>query len=530
MIADLRTLESGATFEADLCVIGAGAAGITIAREFAGRQTSVLLLESGGLEFEGATQALYDYENAGLPRVPIPSRIRFFGGTTNIWDGRTAPLSDYNFSKRDWVPLSGWPIERAALFPFYARAARIIGLEINQNETEIAPLLETPLPAFDTSKVVPQFWQFKPGQPTRFGQAYRSDVESASNIRVLLHANVTNIQAAPNGGRVEYLDVSTLEGRKAKVRARAYVLAAGGIENARILLLSDGVERRGLGNRHDNVGRHFMEHPQTDAAQALVRDPYRFRTTFSGSWLRRLHNAHVLTGIALSHDLQSRQHVLDCGTIFNYGDEETGTAALQRLIAHEYGGDRAAAIRHDVWRVMTDLDGVVVNARQKVMLPSKEAYAAPRNIVLTVDIEQVPNPNSRIMLSEGRERDALGLRRTRIDWRVTDLERRTALAFVRAVGEEFGRLGIGRLQIANWLLDDTQPVNFRDVHHHMGTTRMSSNPETGVVSGDCQVFGVDNLYVAGASVFPTSGFVNPTLTIVTLAIRLADHLKDTLKA
>ena len=141
---------------------------------------------------------------------------------------------------------------------------------------------------------------------------------------------------------------------------------------------------------------------------------------------------------------------------------------------------------------------------------------------LNVRLEQTPNPNSRITLSQ--DLDALGLKRLNLDWRLTELEKRTVKVLAMTIGSEFGRLNMGRFQLPQWLVEDGDP-GWTGGCHHMGTTRMSDNPKLGVVNSDCRVHGVNNLYVAGSSVFPTSGFVNPTFTIVALALRLVDHLR-----
>ncbi len=527
MIDDLRALQDGTILECDLCIIGAGAAGIALAREFIGRSYSVLLLESGGLEFEAETQRLYDFENVGLSRSS-ETRMRYFGGTTNVWEGRCALLSDADFRPRPWVADSGWPLSSADLEPYYGAAHTVCHLALNTYRQKVGPLLGGWTPAFDRSKLKNQFWQFGPASTTRFGVDYRGDLAKSANVRVLLHANATNLQLSPNAAAVEHVDIRTLDGLTARVRARFVVLACGGIENARLLLLSNGVEPHGLGNRHDLVGRYFMEHPRSVCADIVARDDYQFETTYSGYW--HPSGAHFLMGVALSPAAQARDELMSCAAIFEYDEaSNSGTRALQRLL-HRGGAEdadtTADAMLRDVWRVMTDLDEVVVNGRRKVLLPGKDVYIRPQRITMTCDVEQAPNPDSRVTLS--RERDALGLNKARLDWRISERERRTVAAFARAVGEEFGRLNIARVRLADELTDPSLPGQWEEAHHHMGTTRMASMPQNGVVSRDCQVFGTSNLYVAGSSVFPTTGFVNPTLTIIALALRLADHLRSRL--
>ena len=524
MIDDLRASPTGATFECDLCIIGAGAAGITIARQFLGGPHSVLLLESGGLEFEADTQALYEFENVGLPRIR-DSRYRFFGGTTNAWDGRCAPLSAIDFAYRPWVEYSGWPLTAADLQPYADAAHAECGLALNLYQDRLAAALGIALPPLDRSKLLPHFWQFSPQGPKRFGPAHREELERARNVRVLLHANATKLQTAPSGRAVDWIDIRTLGGVSGRVRARFVILCCGGVENARLLLLSDSVEAGGLGNGHDLVGRFLMDHPRRVCASILARDAYEFQDYFSG--YRDRAGARFVLGVELSPQLQERQELLNCGALFfSTDDEASGTLALLRLLGRQGTEHGVQEIMRDVWRVMADLDDVTINVRRRVLLPGRDMVITPRTTVMLSDVEQAPNRESRVTLS--RERDALGLNHARVDWRITDQERRTMSALTTAVGEEFGRMNLARVRMEEWLTDAGAAQDYREAHHHMGTTRMGGAADAGVVNRDCQVFGVDNLYVAGSSVFPTSGHVNPTLTIVTLSLRLADHLASRL--
>jgi choline dehydrogenase-like flavoprotein len=520
MIQDLRNTEHGTTFECDVCIIGAGAAGITIARQFIGRATSVILVESGGLEFEEATQQLYAFENAGLPRVR-DTRYRYFGGTTNAWDGRCAPLSATDFAPRPWVAHSGWPLTARDLNPYHDAAHAECGLRLSEYTARPGADYGIELPALERARVQPHFWQFNPDGPLRFGVAHRTAFAESRNVRVLLHANATNLQAAPNGGAVEFVDIRTLEGVAGRIRARFVVLCCGGVENARLLLLSNTVAARGLGNGRDLVGRFLMDHPRRASAELVARDDFAFQDLFAG--YRHRSGARLLLGVELGPDLMARQELLNCGALFfGTDDESSGTLALLRLLGRRGADDRRSGMAQDIQRVMADLDDVVINARRRFLRPDKDMVIRPRTTTMLCDVEQAPNPESRVTLT--RERDALGLPKARLDWRVTDQERRTIRALTIAVAQEFGRLNLARVKLADWLDDQSGPPSYHESHHHMGTTRMAASPSSGVVSPDARVFGMDNLYVAGSSVFPTSGHVNPTLTIVMLSLRLADHL------
>jgi len=524
VIDDLRERPAGDVVHCDLCIIGAGAAGITIARQFIGGPHSVVLLESGGMDLEPDTQALYEFENVGLPRIR-DSRYRYFGGTTNAWDGRCAPLSAIDFAYRPWVENSGWPLTPGDLQPYGDAAHLECGLALNLYQDRLADALGIALPPLDRGKLQPHFWQFGPAGPKRFGPAHREELERATNVQVLLHANATNLQAAPGGRAVESIDIRTLGGVRGQVRPRVVILCCGGVENARLLLLSNSVASAGLGNGKDLVGRFLMDHPRRVCASILPRDAYAFQDIFSG--YRNRGGARFVLGVELSPALQERQALLNCGALFfSRDDPASGTLALLRLLGRQGSDHGASDIMRDVWRVMADLDEVTVNLRRRVLLPGRDMVITPETTVMLADVEQAPNRESRVTLS--RERDALGLNRAKIDWRIGDQERRTMGALTQAAGEEFGRMNLARVRLEDWLTDAGATQDYREAHHHMGTTRMASGPATGVVDRDCRVFGVDNLYVAGSSVFPTSGHVNPTLTIVTLSLRLADHLASRL--
>jgi hypothetical protein len=198
MLRDARELDDVGMIECDLCIVGGGAAGITLARSFIGKALRVCLLESGGLEIEEEIQALYRGKNLGLPYFDLDTcRLRFFGGSTNHWAGRCRPLDELDFAPRPWVRLSGWPISRADLEPFYRQAQELCQLGAYDYTPE--PWLDPGqqvLP-FDPAILLSRVWQFSP--PTAFGEVYRAELESAVNVDVLLHASVVDITTSESG-------------------------------------------------------------------------------------------------------------------------------------------------------------------------------------------------------------------------------------------------------------------------------------------------------------------------------------------
>ena len=248
MLIDARTVPRNKTFEADLCIVGAGAAGITIAREFANKGVSVILLESGGFEFGQKTQDLYAGQAIGRFRHSKRSyvsrvRLRYFGGSTNHWEGWCRPLDAIDFEERSWIPHSGWPFPKSELAAFYKKACDLCEIKPFDYDPQTAlSSSRPPLTIGRNDGIVTKTYHISP--PTRFGEVYRNEVVDAPNIQVLLHANVVDIVANANASAVDLMEVQTLSGNRLWVRARTYVLATGGIENSRILLFSGSTRIR----------------------------------------------------------------------------------------------------------------------------------------------------------------------------------------------------------------------------------------------------------------------------------------------
>ena len=266
MLHDALEIADGTVLEADLAIVGAGPAGITLARAVAGRGRRVLLLEGGGREYEADSQDLYAGTNVGLPYYELEAaRLRMLGGTTNHWTGRSVPLDANVFEHRDWVPHSGWPFGLDELLPYYQRAQEVLKLGPFVYQPE--PAARLPLDPAVIRHGFRQIHQFS------FGEAYGPELAAADQIDLVLHANVTDIQAHADLRRVERLAIRTLDGRRLSARARAFALACGGLETARLLLASNRQAPAGLGNQNDVVGRYFMEHLDADSGVFLPSDP-----------------------------------------------------------------------------------------------------------------------------------------------------------------------------------------------------------------------------------------------------------------
>lgn len=536
MLIDARTLPEDTLVEHDICIIGGGAAGITMAREFIDQPYQVCLLESGGLDFDEVTQSLYTGDNIGLPYYPLnEARGRYLGGSTNLWGGWSRPFDDIDFEYRPWMPYSGWPFSKAELDPYYKRAQKACNLgpfeydltywkdALDQSKLQSLPFLG--------DQIVTYLWQVIPPTHLRFGEAYRADINQARNINTYLNANVVEIETNDTTQAVTRLRVASLEGKKFWVRAKVFILAAGGIENPRLLLVSNKVQSTGLGNQYDLVGRFFMEHPILRSGKVLLSNPAALYTQKN----IQVGETFVGAGLGLSKAVQEREQVLNFATRLKPILPEWVEAVnrLKYRIQHAKEPEAFPTVMADrTYKsdkpVMEDLGKVIANfdsiaARALAKLSNKSFYSRQSNLCKThLVAEQAPNPDSRITLS--RDRDRLGLNRVQLDWRLSPIDKYTIQRSQQILAQEFERSGLGQLEI-EISDDDTSWPTFYGCYHHMGTTRMSTNPRQGVVNEHCQVHGISNLYIAGSSVFPTGGFANPTLTIIAVAIRLADHIK-----
>lgn len=491
MFVDGRTIEAGATLEADVCIAGAGAAGMTLALDLRASGLSVLLLESGGLRREPETQQLSDGRMVGIDTWDLRSmRIRALGGATGHWAGWCRPLMGQDFEPRDYIPFSGWPLRYADLVPWYQRACQTleIGAFVWNSAARAKAMGKALLPLGPA--IHQRYYQFSP--PTRFARVYGGALEKAEDVRVVSHTNLTDIRLESDGGRVDTVTCRTLEGTSFYVHANRYVLAMGGIENPRVLLASRSQQPEGVANGHDVVGRYFMEHPHYYGSVGLVHSAkldLAFYTRVASD-LKRANGTpvRVLGAVGLAPDVSRREKLLNFSATFQEPSENSQT-------------------------------GVLPAATTQVLLTrGRGEFQAAE---LSVRAEQSPLADSRVTLTE--ELDPVGMPRVALDWKIApedDVQMRRALVIL---GRELAAAGVAR----TWIPGDASRFVWRPSPggHHLGTTRMGTDPAVSVVDADCRTHQVSNLFIAGSSVFTTGGDSNPTLTIVALAHRLAETLK-----
>ncbi|WP_279599181.1 GMC family oxidoreductase [Methylobacterium sp. J-076] len=550
LIRHAATIDEGHELVADLCIVGAGAAGITLALQFAGTGLRVLLLEGGEAEKLPAAQSLYagTVDTPDLHSPPDRYRERRFGGTTTVWSGRCLPYDPIDFDRRPWIADSGWPISYEDVARHYPAAMELCEAgEFVFSGAAVKPGGMRPLIRSFTSRHFDTDPVERFSCPTNFGARYRHRLEASRNVDVILGANVTELLTEGDGARVKSLVVRGLDGRRFTVAAQQVVLATGGLEIPRLLLASRDRHAAGLGNQSGLVGRFYMCHIagtigdlRLDVDAGDVNAGY--EQADDGTYCRRR--------LALTPEAQAEHGLANALMRLHFPaipDPSHGSGPLSALylakpfVGHEHGkrlqnrGGEGMWLRHAL-NVARDPLATSAFLWRWLRYRTLAARKFPSVIVPTRDNrfsldfhgEQVPNRDSRVTL--GGETDAFGMPRLAIAWRHSPTDIRTAEVALDLFAGDLRRWGRGRLTydrdaVAHHMLRDGAYGG-----HHIGTTRMSANPTGGVVDPQGRVHGVANLHIAGASVFPTSSQANPTLTVVAMALGLAETLKRTFAA
>jgi choline dehydrogenase-like flavoprotein len=518
MFMEAHDLADRNAVQADLCVVGAGAAGIAIALQFADTPLRVVVLESGGLVAERRGRAIYQVVADFKRRLSVDhSRMAYFGGNTNHWQGNCRPLDEGDFEPLDWIRYSGWPIRRHDLLPYYERAQAVCGLgNFRGYDLDVCRphLNHQPLdvePATLTNKVVHAC------PVLSFAELHGQRLAAARNVRILLHANGLRLKANAGRDQVSAVEIIGADGRRTHIEASAFVLAAGGVENARLLLCSSEVSRNGLANDHDLVGRFFMEHWYLD----IGLDSWGEARDLDFYCTQPVGGARVWGQLVLADEVRRHQRAAGLSLWFVRTPlAAPGLDSARRITAFLRGRARLAQPLTDIQLVLSDPGMVVGRALGK--LRRRGRPGTPRGeYALRVQLEQTPDPENRIRLSS--ERDRFGQPRAELVLRLTDEDRRGHGGALRIAADALGMNGRRLARQMHLMLGAGRHGFF---WHHMGSTRMHADPAQGVVDRNCRVHGVSNLFIAGSSVFPTGGTAAPTLTIVALALRLADHIRQ----
>jgi len=517
MFDDLNNLESNSVITTDVCIIGTGPAGISLARTFIDTNFEILLLESGTFQYETDTQNLYKGKiNKDLPPVPLhASRLRYLGGTSNHWTGHCGPFKEVDFKKREWIANSGWPISLIDLEPYYRSAHDVIKLgpynydakNWTKNNSQVFDFKETPF----VNSMLQQ-------APQRFGPFYKKELEGQENIRVLLHANLSLLKTDRALKNIDYIEIKSLKGVKATVKAKKFVLACGGVENARLMLHSK------LDEITPNIGNYYSFHPRLITSQLELKQPVGSET--SPYLWQDLQETFVKLFIDIEEEIQVKDRLPNNAfNLMNIANSENiGYTALKKVRNAAQGDHPLSNIYQDIATVFRNFESVASQLKNRHVNNPRYKLA-----VMTY-IDQIPNKDSRITLS--RELDALGVPKPHVQWNYLKEDLESTIEFNNKFAVAVGASGIGRLHVDPKL---SSPKHFEKLiressggGHQMGTTRMSNNKTKGVVDKNLKVHNINNLYCAGSSVFPTFSWINPTMTIVALSLRLGDHLIDQL--
>lgn len=460
----------------DYCIVGTGPAGFTLALTLEASGKKILMLEGGKDHYTQESQDIYKGQVIGDKYFDLDAaRLRYFGGTSNHWGGWCRNLDEEDFLAKKGHPITEWPIRKNDLDPYLNKASSILNLNNIRNDI----IFEE-----DGIKEI-DFVYSKP--VVRFGQEkYKDYISKSKNIFLVLNANVLSIHT--NGKTVDYLNVVDEDRWQTKLSARIYILATGGIENSRILLWSNELSNGQLIKNNETLGKYWMEHPVFTVGEAFLTGDHAFKLL-----------KHGRVFFSPTKETIERFKILNCGL---------------RLMPNAYSNDTK--------KILADIACIAPKiGKWAAHLFNKKLLCGAR---LDAQWEQVPRKENRIELSS--EKDALGMPRVKLYWKKNDDDLRTLRTTSEVFGKYLAKNDIGRLRLKDWVLGkvDYPADDELAAYHHMGGTRMASSSTNGVVDGNCKVFGQNNLYIAGSSVFPSTGHCNPTLTIVQLAIRLGDHL------
>lgn len=517
-LIDLHTAAGEHQFDSDLLIVGAGIAGLVLADALRGSGRQVDLLEAGGESLEPTSQALYAAEMAALPHLgTTQGRFRVYGGSSTRWGGQLLPLSGSDFKARSHVPHSGWPLDPAELSPYLTQCEQLLGVNHAPYNDELLCQLPTPRPCLNSTDLQLRFSKWAPFRSRNVARSLGRRCQQDSGTRVFLHAAVTSILMHVDRTHVEAVQVRTLQGASFRFRARQVVLAAGTIETTRLLLASE------IGIHSDHLGRWFHDHLSVKAA-LLHPQPRRSLLQYLAPWyLGATRHTVKLESTAAWQASQGCLNVM--GHLVFEAPTTSGFSWLrQRLQARQRGSYESHAVSAPYIEKLPVEFMDLAWLAWKRLVRQRRWCPSSAEISLYIDTEQQPNPSSRILLSS--DRDALGMPKAVMQWQWGESERLAFAAYRKLFHSQWQAWRFGPMSwLENFERDSGWESNVRDTYHLMGGSRMSATQADGVVDSHLRVHGIDNLFVASCSVFPTGGSSNPTLTLMQLTLRLADRLR-----
>lgn len=516
---DLNTIAAGQEFQSDLCIIGGGIAGLVLADALRGTGRRVDVLEAGGVTDEDEGQALYAAEMAGLLHLgTTQGRFRVYGGSSTRWGGQLLPLASHDFIERPHVPGSGWPLDPSELDPYLNVCEDLLGVNHTPYGAELLNQLPVPGPQLSDPDLLPRFSKWAPFAFRNVAASLGQRCEADPLTRVFLHATVTCLELDRVGNQVQALKVRTLAGGAFSFSARQVVIAAGTIETTRLLLVS------GIGNHSDQLGRWFHDHLSIKAATLLPQPRREFLQRFAPWFIGPTRHTIKFESTAA---WQARQGCLNVmGHLVFEAPQTSGFAWFrQQLQARQRGGYSPLTVPAPSIEQLPHECLDLLYLAWKATVRRRRWCPARADMTLYIDTEQQPNPDSCIRLSS--RCDALGMPKAIVDWRWGEAERHAFASYRQLFDRQWSYWNFGEIE---WLhtfdISSGWEAKVNDVYHLMGGTRMASCPRHGVVDPQLRVFGINNLFVASCSVFPTGGSSNPTLTLMMLTLRLADQLRS----
>jgi choline dehydrogenase-like flavoprotein len=552
MLIDARELPPGHLLHAQVCIVGSGLVGCALAQVLVGKGLQVVVLEAGDRTYIPAAQAEFWSEAVRSPACHPPLQLwrrRMLGGASTVWGGRCLPFSPSDFD--GWG--SRWPIDYAEYASYLPRAAHFLELGVSDFDARLAlmPEARTFLGSLSHEDlVVDTVERYSP--PTNVAIRYWPDLAATKHLTVLLNAPCIEIQLDKDGNRAETAVVGRTATAPAtappQVRASVFVLAAGGLETARLLLASNKHREKGLGNENDLVGRFYMTHSVGNLGLLSFKEraPHRdmsFLKTADGVYARR--NFQVSETARRREGLGAFVLRPSIGRISdpNHGSGVLSAMFLARnVMKHELftnmarrsvdGESRSALSVYSghLVNVMREAPSIIAFAhqwyvdrpRQRRKLPGFDFLRRDQTYPLEFNAEQAPNHSSRVYL--GDKRDPFGIPLIAVDWRTCEEDRRTVRRGSELIRDALSSTGRAEIVFDEAELEAATAKLWPAGGHHIGTARWSSSPGNGVVGPDMQVWSVKGLYVAGAAIFPRSGSANPTLSAVAVGLRLADCL------
>lgn len=521
MLYDLETSAVGEDLSCDVCIVGAGAVGLATAVRLARKGMNVVVLEAGGVGLEQQSQALYRGDSVGHKFENIDvGRYRVLGGSTMFWGGQVLPFDPFVFDGRDWIEHSAWPLSRSDLDPYYDEAHELIGLgDAEFDDSVIWQKLGVKPDFHGKVRLMLSRWV----RTRNFSRLFEKDIKSLETLKVIVHANVTGLEMAPDSSDIIGIRAASLNGKQLRVSAQTNILSCGAIETARLLLhpLADG--KPAPWGENAWLGRGFADHLACTAGLVHRNDYKRFHELFD---VVHLNGYKYYPRLVLDYKEQEAHKGVDVWAEFLFDTAfsrhlDNIKMFFRSLMDGQRPGGLLALPGHMISVARFSLPLV-----WRYLRSGRSYKPAQASVRLVLSCEQMPHLDSMIRL--GRDQDALGMRAVEVDWQIKGDELRTLALFARHIHNELEARGLARVEI-DPLLEAEDPAflkEIRDDIHHMSTTRMGRSVEDGVVDKDLKVFGTSNLFVAGAAVFPTSGRTNPTLTGIALALRLCEQLED----